>query len=57
VLWQRLEMTGDNAGWKYSCSLPNRQNPKLRRTYEAKAGDPVAAIRAVLDQLDKEPDR
>ena len=55
VLWQRLEMVGDTGGWKYSCSVPNRQNPKLRRTYEARANDPAAAIRAVLEQLDKEP--
>jgi hypothetical protein len=55
VLWQRLEMVGDTGGWKYSCSVPNRQNPTLRRTYEARASDPVAAIRAVLEQLDKQP--
>jgi hypothetical protein len=54
VLWQRLDMVGPGGEWKYSCSIPNKQNPRLQRTYEAKANDPVAAIRAVLDQLDKE---
>jgi hypothetical protein len=54
VLWQRLEMVGETGEWKFSCSIPNRQNPRIRRTYEAKAGDSVAAIRAVLEQLDKE---
>lgn len=53
-LWQRLESVGENGEWKYSCSIPNRQNPRIRRTYEAKAADPGAAIRAVLEQLDKE---
>ena len=53
-LWQRLDTVGDNGGWKYSCSVPNRQNPTIRRTYEATAGDPVAAVRAVLDQLSQE---
>ena len=54
ALWQRLDTVGDNGGWKYSCSVPNRQNPTIRRTYEATAGDPVAAVRAVLDQLNQE---
>ena len=54
VVWQRLDTVSDNGGWKYSCSVPNRQNPNIRRTYEATAGDPVAAIRAVLDQLNQE---
>lgn len=54
ALWQRLETTGEKGEWKFSCSLPNRQNPRLRRTYEASANDPVAAIRAVLEQIDKE---
>jgi hypothetical protein len=54
VLWQRLEMVAESGEWKYSCSIPNRQNPKIRRTYEARASEPVAAIRAVLEQLDKD---
>ena len=54
VLWQRLEMVAESGEWKYSCSIPNRQDPKLRRTYEARAADPVSAIRAVLEQLDKD---
>jgi hypothetical protein len=55
ALWQRLESVGASGGWKYSCSIPNRQNPRIRRTYEATATDPSTAIRAVLEQLDKEP--
>jgi hypothetical protein len=51
---QRLESTGENGEWKFTCSVPNRQNPQISRTYEARATDPIAAVRAVLDQLDKD---
>jgi hypothetical protein len=51
---QRLESTGENGEWKFICSVPNRQNPQISRTYEARATDPIAAVRAVLDQLDKD---
>jgi hypothetical protein len=54
VTWQRLECTGENEDWKFSCSVPNRQNPNLRRTYEAHAREALAAIQAVLDQMDKD---
>jgi hypothetical protein len=54
VLWQSLEMVAETGEWKYSCSIPNRQNPALRRTYVARASDSLAAIRAVLEQLDKD---
>ncbi|MBV9124862.1 MAG: hypothetical protein JO112_16025 [Planctomycetes bacterium] len=52
VIWQRLETTGNPGEWKFSCSVPNRQNPSLSRTYEARARDYLSAIRAVLDQMD-----
>jgi hypothetical protein len=51
---QRLESTGENNEWRFTCAVPNRQNPQISRTYEARAADPVAAVRAMLDQLDKE---
>jgi len=54
ALWQQLVMVGETGEWKFSCAIPNRQNPRIRRTYEAKASDPIAAIRAVIEQLDKE---
>jgi hypothetical protein len=53
-LWQDLKSVGENGDWQFSCSIPNSQNARIRRTYEAKAGDPTAAIRAVLEQLEKE---
>jgi hypothetical protein len=54
VLLQRLQAVGQNGEWTCRCSMPNPQNPRIHRTYEAQASDPVAAIRAVLEQIDKE---
>jgi hypothetical protein len=53
VSWQQLESSGDH-GWKFSCSVPKRQNPKVSRTYEATAATDLGAIRAALDQINKE---
>ena len=52
VNWQRLETWGDQGDWKFTCSIPNKQNPYISRTYEAEAHDPLSAVRGVLDQLD-----
>jgi hypothetical protein len=53
VNWQRLETVGDGS-WKYSCSIPNSQNPATGRHYEAKASTDLGAIRAVLDEIDRQ---
>ncbi len=52
VTWQRLETWGDQGDWKFTCSIPNRQNPYISRTYEVEAHDPFSALRGVLDQLE-----
>jgi hypothetical protein len=52
VNWQRLETWGDQGDWKFTCSIPNKQNPYISRTYEAEAHDPLSAIHGVLDQLE-----
>ena len=52
VVWQRLETWGDQGDWKFTCSIPNRQNPYISRTYEAEAHDPLSALHGVLDQLE-----
>jgi hypothetical protein len=52
VVWQRLETLGEAGEWKFSCAVPNRQNPNLRQNYEARAADQIAALRAVLDKID-----
>lgn len=54
VTWQRLETLADAGEWKFSCSVPNRQNPAVNRTYEARARDALSAIQAVIDQIDRE---
>jgi hypothetical protein len=52
VVWQRLETWGDQGDWKFTCSIPNRQNPYISRTYEADARDPLSALHSVLDQIE-----
>jgi hypothetical protein len=54
ITWQRLERV--EAEWRFSCSIPSRQNPNLSRTYEAHSHDDsgLAAVRAALDQIDKD---
>jgi hypothetical protein len=50
--WQRLEYA--DGVWKFTCSIPNRQNPTLSRTYEGQAKDDLGAIRAVLEKIEKD---
>jgi hypothetical protein len=52
VVWQDLKSWSDNGEWRFSCSVPNKQNPSLNRTYEARASSPLAAIQAALDKMD-----
>jgi hypothetical protein len=52
VTWQSL--VGDTNGWKFRCSLPNRDNPAINRAYEASAANYLDAIRAVLEKIDQE---
>jgi hypothetical protein len=54
VAWQRLEQLPAGEGWRFSCSLPNAQNPRLQHRYEARAPEYLAAVQSVLDQIDKE---
>ncbi|MGE3806883.1 MAG: hypothetical protein AB7K24_19625 [Gemmataceae bacterium] len=54
VNWQRLETWGDKGEWKFSCSVPNPQNAFISRNYDAKAMNYLDAMRAVLEQMDRE---
>src|SRR5262249_22667835 len=54
VKWQRLEHIAASNEWRFTCSLPSRQNPNVNRTYEASAGDHIAAIQHVLDKIQAE---
>jgi hypothetical protein len=53
ISWYRLE-TGESGAYKFSCSIPNPQNRMISRTHEAQAPSELAAIQAVLDQIDRE---
>jgi hypothetical protein len=46
-------MVAGTGEWQFSCSIPNRQNPNVNRQYRATAATELAAIQAVLDQIDK----
>jgi hypothetical protein len=54
VLWQKSEQNAETGSWRFSCAVPNRQNPRIHRTYEATASDEVSAIRGAIAQIDKE---
>ena len=54
VTMHRLEKTEDGQ-YKFLCLLPDRQNPTTFHRYEARAaGDPVNAVRAVIEQIDRD---
>jgi hypothetical protein len=50
VTWQRAENVA--GGVKFSCIVPNPQNPQVSRAYEAIGPDYPAAVRAVLWEID-----
>jgi hypothetical protein len=52
VTWQRQETFAD--GFKFTCSVPNPANPDFSRIYEGTARDYRAAIRAVIEQIDRQ---
>jgi hypothetical protein len=54
VVWWRLD--GDRGQCKFQCALPNpgSKNKGLNRIYEIKATDSLSAVRAVIDQIEKE---
>lgn len=54
VTWQRLEAMPEPGKWKFTCSVPNPRNRTINRVYEAQAADGLEAMRAVLEQLDRE---
>jgi hypothetical protein len=50
VTWQRAENVP--GGVKFTCIVPNPQNPQVSRAYEAIGPDYPAAVRAVLWEID-----
>jgi hypothetical protein len=55
VTWYDLKTWGDHGDCKFTCSIPNRQNPYISRNYEAQARSYLEAMQAVLDKIDSEP--
>jgi hypothetical protein len=53
VTWQRLETVAATGEWQFSCSVPNRQNPNVNHQYKGTGATDLAAIQAVLDQIDR----
>jgi hypothetical protein len=52
----RLELERDTSLWRCTCSIPDRRNPRLKQTYSAtRAADPAAALRAVVEEAEREP--
>lgn len=51
VTWHRADSVP--GGIRFSCIVPNRQNPTITRTFEATAPDFPAAVNAVLQQIDR----
>jgi hypothetical protein len=54
VQWQQLAMIRETGEWKFSCAIATPQNPNVSRTYEGRAKTGLAAMQAVLDQIDKD---
>jgi hypothetical protein len=56
VKWQDLQTTGEGE-WKFSCSIPNKNNPNSVRTYEARDRYGLNAIQKVIDQISRDQQR
>ena len=55
VTWYRVEASPDKPGeMRFSCTVPNPNNPNIRRMYEAHGPDQRTAMLAVLSQMDQE---
>jgi len=50
----RLDYQHQAQEWKFVCSVPNKNNPKMWRTHETQARDPRSAVQAVIEQIERE---
>jgi hypothetical protein len=52
----RLEYLRDSNQWRCSCSVASRQNPSsnVKQTFDARAADAVSAVRAVVEQVERD---
>lgn len=54
MLFQKLDSNTDNTEWTFTCIVPRKSDPNVRRTYTGRASSSVGAVRVVLDQIDKD---
>jgi hypothetical protein len=57
VKWQRLQMQSSANGpgeWTFSCTIPNRSNPNIMKTYEGRDRYGLIAIQKVIDEIARE---
>jgi hypothetical protein len=48
--WHKLENAGAGS-WRFSCSIPDRNEPNKSRTYEGEGVTAMAAVQGVLDRI------
>jgi hypothetical protein len=48
--WHKLENAGSGT-WRFSCSIPDRNEPNKSRTYENEGVTAMAAVQGVLDRI------
>lgn len=51
--WQKLEHLGVE-GWRFSCSIPDRNEPNKSRTFEGEGLTAMMAVQSVLDRARQE---
>src|SRR4051794_11051240 len=50
----RLEQQRDSGLWRCTCSIPSPTNPNFKQIYDKSAADALSALRAVLDQIERD---
>lgn len=50
----RLEQQRETGQWRCTCSIPNKDKPTFKQTYDTTAADPLSALRAVVDQVERD---
>lgn len=51
--WHKLENAGSGV-WRFTCSIPDRQEPSKSRNYEAEGATALAAVQNVLDRANRD---
>lgn len=50
----RLDLQIATGQWRCTCAIPKRSNPNEKQGYDTMAKDPESAVRAVLDQVERD---